>query len=155
MIGAISQIGESLSRAGSPTGSMISQNRAELVDLVSDFGHKRRARTMSRCDDLGDAMSDVGGVRSRSASRSSSRPRSRATSIDRRGGRESVVEPARKQNDPILRKLEDIDPFELLHSTPDQLARQLGIARTAKVGNINSEIENIRTKSQARDAIDF
>ena len=64
-----------------------------------------------------------------------------------------MVEPARKQNDPILRKLEDIDPFELLHSTPDQLARQLGIARTAKVGNINSEIENIRTKSQASDAI--
>lgn len=47
-----------------------------------------------------------------------------------------------------MRKLEDIDPFELLHSTPDQLAKQLGISRTKKVGNINQEIENIRTKSQ-------
>jgi len=95
-------------------------------------------------------MSDIGGIRSRSGSRAESRSKSRATSIDRAGSRNSKPSPktVRKGNDPVLRRLEDIDPFELLHSTPDQLARQLGISRTAKVGNINQEIENIRTKSQ-------
>ena len=51
--------------------------------------------------------------------------------------------------DPIMRRLEDIDPFELLHSTPDQLARQLGVHRgDGKVGDINKAIEDVRSTSQ-------
>ena len=78
----------------------------------------------------------------------SSRPGSRASSITREKASPKIQ--ARKANDPVLRRLEDIDPFELLHSTPDQLARQLGINRTKEVGNINKEIENIRTKHTVR-----
>lgn len=119
---------------------------------MSGFGqNSRRVRTTSTAQpDDRDTMSDVGGSRSRSGSRAGSRCHSRASSIDRASSRTAgtPTKTARKANDPVLRRLEDIDPFELLHSTPDQLAKQLGISRTGKVGNINQEIENIRTKSQ-------
>ena len=49
----------------------------------------------------------------------------------------------------IMRRLEDIDPFELLHSTPEQLAKQLGVHRgKGGVQDINGAIEDIRSASQ-------
>ena len=56
------------------------------INIVNDFGtssNSRRARTRSRMEDPDDAMSGVGGIRSRSGSRCGSRVGSRATSIDR------------------------------------------------------------------------
>ena len=111
---------------------MISETRQELVNLVDDFGANRAQSRMSRASTL------------RPGSRVGSRAGSRASSPER----PLTLPPARKENDPILRKLEDIDPYLLLHSTPEQLAKELGMRRTKDVGDINEEIEIIRTESR-------
>ena len=82
-------------------------------------------------------------IRSRAASRAASRAGSRASSVER------VKKIETRKQDPIMRRLEDIDPFEILHSTPDQLAKQLGVHKgKGQVGDINCAIEDIRTKSR-------
>ena len=133
---AQSQIDDTLSRNASPTGSCISEARSELLNIVTGFGSKsKRASRLEREDEERS--------RSRAASRAASRAGSRAASVERI----KKLEP-RKQ-DPIMRRLEDIDPFEILHSTPDQLAKQLGVHKgKGAVGDINHAIEDIRTKSR-------
>jgi len=126
--GAVSQIDDSLSRGASPSGSMISESRHELINIVEDFGAGRASRLASRASTL--------------------RPGSRATSRAASPENRIVIKPARKENDPILRKLEDIDPYLLLHSTPEQLAKELGMRKTKEVGDINEEIEIIRSESR-------
>ena len=80
---------------------------------------------------------------SRAGSRAGSRVGSRANSVERI----KSIEP--RKADPIMRRLEDIDPFELLHSTPEQLAKQLGVHRgKGGVQDINGAIEDIRSASQ-------
>lgn len=133
---AQSQIDDTLSRNASPTGSCISEARSELLNIVTGFGSK--SKRASRLD-----REDEERSRSRAASRAASRAGSRAASVERI----KKLEP-RKQ-DPIMRRLEDIDPFEILHSTPDQLAKQLGVHKgKGAVGDINHAIEDIRTKSR-------
>jgi len=106
---------------------MISESRHELINIVEDFGAGRASRMTSRASTL----------------RPSSRATSRAASPEK-----ITIKPARKENDPILRKLEDIDPYLLLHSTPEQLAKELGMRKTKEVGDINEEIEIIRSESR-------
>ena len=133
---AQSQIDDTLSRGPSPTGSCFSEARSELNNIVTGFGSKsKRAQRFEREDEERS--------RSRAASRAASRAGSRASSVER----VKRIEP--RKADPIMRRLEDIDPFEILHSTPDQLAKQLGVHKgKGQVGDINHAIEDIRTKSR-------
>ena len=127
----MTQIDDNLSRASSPAGSCVSEARGELHNMVSGFGKNSRRR--QRIDEE---------ERSRAPSRVGSRCSSRAGSVER-----PKLEP--RKPDPIMRRLEDIDPFELLHSTPEQLAKQLGVHRgKGAVGEINQAIEDIRSQSQ-------
>ena len=138
----MSAIDDTLSRGPSPTGSCVSEARSELLNIVGGFGSKsRRASRLEREDEE---------RQSRAASRAASRAGSRATSIER----VKKIEP--RKADPIMRRLEDIDPFEILHSTPDQLAKQLGVHKgKGAVGDINHAIEDIRSKSRVSYFIYF
>ena len=125
-----------MSRAGSPTGSCISEARGELVNMVSSFGKSSKRAQRKEEESRSRATSRAG-------SRAGSRVGSRANSIER----VKSIEP--RKADPIMRRLEDIDPFELLHSTPEQLAKQLGVHRgKGGVQDINGAIEDIRSASQ-------
>ena len=125
-----------MSRGNSPTASCISEVRSELNNIVTGFGS--RSRRAARFE-----KEEEERARSRATSRAASRAGSRAASVER------VKKIETRRQDPIMRRLEDIDPFEILHSTPDQLAKQLGVHKgKGQLGDINCAIEDIRTKSR-------